>query len=333
MSSDLRVAVLGAGVSGLTCAHELASRFATTVYYADPPMATTSAIATAIWHVYLVDPNDNAVLRWSTQTLQQLLRIGEKSPEAAVYPVRGTELFRTSVPEQPTWAGIPPYFKMMTAAEIERYEGVSWGYHIEAPLAEMVKYLPWLRGQVESRGVPILQRRVESIEELFDVADVVVNCTGLGARELCGDTEMVAVRGQWVLLDVDSMTPQAYIGDDDHPSGMSYMIPRRDGVCVGGTEEHGLEDLTFDIDVSELIRRAAETSPWLQNKTAKDVIARFVGLRPFRPSGVRLEVEESRSGPIVHNYGHGGSGFSLSWGCANDVVGLVSAEAERTASK
>jgi len=54
------------------------------------------------------------------------------------------------------------------------------------------------------------------------------------------------------------------------------------------------------------------------------VLAARVGLRPFRRSGVRLERDQLPDGRIViHNYGHGGSGFTLSWGCAREVVDLA----------
>jgi D-amino-acid oxidase len=51
------------------------------------------------------------------------------------------------------------------------------------------------------------------------------------------------------------------------------------------------------------------------------VLAERVGLRPFRKSGVRLERDQLRDGrAVIHNYGHGGGGFTLSWGCAREVL-------------
>jgi D-amino-acid oxidase len=52
------------------------------------------------------------------------------------------------------------------------------------------------------------------------------------------------------------------------------------------------------------------------------VIGHLVGLRPRRPA-VRLELERRDGKAIIHNYGHGGAGISLSWGCAQEVVELV----------
>ena len=58
---------------------------------------------------------------------------------------------------------------------------------------------------------------------------------------------------------------------------------------------------------------------------ALDVVRHGVGLRPSRKGGVRLEKEMLLGGGavVVHNYGHGGEGYQISWGCAGDVVGLV----------
>ena len=48
------------------------------------------------------------------------------------------------------------------------------------------------------------------------------------------------------------------------------------------------------------------------------MLGHAVGVRPARPA-VRLE----RAGDVVHCYGHGGAGVTLSWGCADEVIRLV----------
>jgi D-amino-acid oxidase len=212
---------------------------------------------------------------------------------------------------------------MLTAEDLNSFPGAKWGYELDAPLAEMSQYLPWLKSRAEGLNVMFLRRKLLSLRELVSEYDVVVNCTGLGARKLCSDDGLVGVRGQYVLIDGNSLTPQYYVGDDEHPDGMSYMIPRRDGVCVGGTEEYGVEDLSFNLDVQKLLERVSETSPWLRALSPENVRARYIGLRPYRAQGVRLEAERLDECILVHNYGHGGSGFSLSWGCAREVRELV----------
>ena len=62
----------------------------------------------------------------------------------------------------------------------------------------------------------------------------------------------------------------------------------------------------------------------LLNIDKPKVFAERVGLRPFRKSGVRLERDQLSDGrTVIHNYGHGGAGFTLSWGCAEEVCGLA----------
>ena len=59
------------------------------------------------------------------------------------------------------------------------------------------------------------------------------------------------------------------------------------------------------------------------------IVKETVGLRPFRASGPRIGKEELGSKTIVHNYGHGGSGWSLSWGTGNMARELVLSTGER----
>ncbi len=319
----MRVAVLGCGVVGLTAAVELSRSADVSVLYDRPLLETTSAIATAIWHVYLVDPNDTRVLRWAQRSLERYLDIATHSPEAGVSLVTGVELFRKSKRMVPPWWHIPPRFRLLDDTELRIYPGARWGYEICAPLADMYQYLPWLSDRARTRGVQFVEGHVARMEDLAGAFDVVVNCTGLRAREILRDDGLQPVRGQYLVLERGDDCPAAYVGDDDNPGGMSFAIPRCHDICVGGTEEYGVESLEFEADEAAMIRRAGELFPWLR-AAGRRVLRRVVGLRPFRAAGVRLELETSASGiRVVHNYGHGGSGFSLAWGCAADVRTLV----------
>jgi len=63
--------------------------------------------------------------------------------------------------------------------------------------------------------------------------------------------------------------------------------------------------------------------------TPDRIIAIDVCTRPFRAQGPRIEAERVGDHTIVHNYGHGGSGWSLSWGSAAEALQLVRATGER----
>jgi glycine/D-amino acid oxidase-like deaminating enzyme len=269
-----------------------------------------------------------------------------KEPLAGVELVLGVELYRNSgpPPQVPTWSHIPRVFRLLSQGEVDSYNDLAligltenevlllknnqvvWGYQIEAPAADMTKYLSWLVGGAKRQGVQIIEKRLESLKDIFGDVEIIVNCSGFGARELVNDRDFTPYKGQYFVLKGSQQSPKDYIGDDYHPGGMAYMIPRLGEVMVGGCAEKGSEDLKLTLDWSQTIRKAGLYAPWLRTCTLKDQ-ARLpvVGIRPARASGVRLEIDPvSTPVPVIHNYGHGGSGFSLSWGCAEAVKILIS---------
>jgi D-amino-acid oxidase len=320
----MRVAIVGAGVVGLSSALALSAEHEIEIFAAQESLGTTSAVATAIWHLYLVDPGEERILKWASVALRRFLELARNEPASGITVIRGVELFRHRPPLKPPWAEIVPHFRLLEGHEIERFSGVVGGYEVDAPLADMTRYLPWLRGLCAARGIQVRRVKLVRLEDIPSHFDLVVNCAGLGARDLVADSSLQAVRGQYLVLTRPSDQHLDYVGDDDNPRGMAYMIPREFEVCVGGTEEYGVEDLRFDEDVVSMLSRAAECAPIVCAFSEADVIRKVVGLRPFREGGPRLEHSVLRDGrPVVHNYGHGGSGFTLSWGCAQAVVDLV----------
>ena len=143
-----------------------------------------------------------------------------------------------------------------------------------------------------------------------------INCAGIGARTLVPDADLEPHRGQVAIV------PKLDLGHavvcDDFP--LMYAIPRANDCVFGGTNE--LSD-HHDVDPATTSRIVAGCSRVLKIDKPK-VLAERVGLRPFRKSGVRLERNRLRDGrTVIHNYGHGGSGFTLSWGCAKKVFDLA----------
>ena len=150
-----------------------------------------------------------------------------------------------------------------------------------------------------------------SLAALPQTEDVVVNCGGLGSRRLAGDLDVQPVRGQVVV--VDGLDLARWWLD---AAGPTYVVPRTDTVVVGGTVEEGDWSRTPSPEAAaEIIRRGTRLVPRL---ASAHVRAHRVGLRPVRPS-VRLEAE----GRVVHCYGQGGAGVTVSWGCADEVAALV----------
>jgi D-amino-acid oxidase len=190
-----------------------------------------------------------------------------------------------------------------------------------APAVDMSLHLPWLAGRLRALGGTVERREVASLDELE--ADAVVNCAGLGARELAGDNSLVAVRGQ--VLRVVAPDVREWLLDQSDPGRLVYVVPRVNDVVLGGTADEADEDLRPDPATTEAIRaRCAALIPALRDAPVVDVA---VGLRPSRPA-VRLDAE----GRVVHCYGHGGAGVTLAWGCAGEVAALLGAGGRRYAA-
>lgn len=108
----------------------------------------------------------------------------------------------------------------------------------------------------------------------------------------------------------------------DTDDGMGYVIPQTDTIVLGGTFQ--LNDWNTESnenDTQKILRMCSQALPALAD--VRDMKVQ-VGLRPYRDDGVRLEHEKTDDGiDVIHCYGHSGSGMTLSWGCAKDVVELI----------
>ena len=311
----MRCTVVGAGVSGLSCAVKLLEAGHEVVVISDRfSPDTVSDIAAAIWYPFLTAPADRAD-GWGIATYAELERLSEREPQSGVRMRDGREYLRQAV-DPPEWSEDIAAFRILDDSEIP--EGYVFGWQFRAPVIEMQLYMPWLRSRVEALGGSFVQSFVEDLSEVS--GEVVVNCVGLGARELCGDEEVRPVRGQVIFIDQDPG-----IGHfDQQPETLTYTIPRSDVTVLGGTAQ--VDDWGMDIRAEDdkLILSKVEAL-WPELDRSR-IIGGAVGLRPSR-SEVRLEVEYIDERKVVHNYGHGGAGVTLSWGCAEEVANLVSQSA------
>jgi len=192
------------------------------------------------------------------------------------------------------------------------------GFRATMPLVDMPRYLDYLLARLAAAGVAIEFRRLGSLTEAADEAPVVVNCTGLGARELAGD-DVRPVFGQHVVLTNPGL--DELLMELTTAAEWTSYFPHPERIVCGGISVPDRADRTPDPDVTErILRRCRELEPRLHDAEVIEVVT---GLRPAR-GAVRVEAEPLGTAWCVHDYGHGGNGVSLSWGCAREVVALAS---------
>ena len=312
------VAIIGAGVSGLTSGVVLAESGRPAVLFAaGQGTDTTSAAAAAIWYPYDVEP-PNRVMPWALETFELLKELSETDPASGVSMVELRTFTRRRSIAIPDWA-VRLGARKLADDELSIGPGATRfrdGFVLPVPLTDTTIYLEYLRQRFLAAGGSIETRRFTALPEVSREFDVIINCSGIGARELVPDDRLEPHRGQVALVPRFKM--RFAVVCDDPP--LMYAVPRSSDCLFGGTnavsarrEADPAETVAI---VQECVRVLGITTP--------AVIGERVGLRPFRSGGVRLEKTQLSDGRfVIHNYGHGGAGFTLSWGCAREAVSLL----------
>ena len=319
-----RVAIIGGGVSGLTCAVSFAERgFRTAIFAEQIGQQTTSGAAAALWFPYDAEPIAK-VIPWALATYKMLVAL-VKDPRSGVSMIELHQYCRIGEIQIPDWAGpfvistdLPVMSSEVETSLIISESAFSSGFAINVPLMDTTIYLDYLANRFQKAGGAINANvRFDKLEDVDLKFDLIINCVGIGARELVHDVDLEPHRGQVAIVPkIDKM--KCAIVCDDAP--LMYAIPRTNDCVFGGTNE--ISDKLM-VDPTSTTRIVAECSRVLKIDNPRALEER-VGLRPFRKSGVRLEKEKLRDGRLViHNYGHGGSGFTLSWGCGENVLQIA----------
>ena len=318
------VAIIGAGVSGLTCGVLFAERgFRSAIFAEQIGQATTSGAAAALWFPYDAEPVAK-VIPWALATYKVLVDL-TKNPRSGVSMIELRQYCRTGEIQIPDWA---KPFVISTASSVipsgvegsldVSGSGFSSGFSLNVPLMDTTIYLDYLVSRFQKAGGVINTNvRFEKLEDVDPKFDLVINCAGIGAHELVGDVDLEPHRGQVAIVPrIDDIN--CAIVCDDAP--LMYAIPRTNDCVFGGTNEISND---LDANPTTTIAIVSECARILKIDNPR-ILRERVGLRPFRKSGVRLEREKLSDGrTVIHNYGHGGSGFTLSWGCAENVFQLV----------
>jgi D-amino-acid oxidase len=310
------VAAVGAGVIGLTTAVQFAEAgWNVQILTRDLPAGTTSAAAGAMWGPYLVEPRDR-VHTWATHSLRVFTRLAQ-IPGTGARLTSGIEAART-ITEPPEFLSMLNDVRVCDPGDLP--PGFMTGWRYTVPLIDMDLYLPYLQDRLTAARGIIRQHAITDLSEAAHYAPVVVNATGLGARQLAGDTSLTPIRGQLVVMDNPGIT-EFFTEDTGWSPDLLHLYPHGDRLVLGGVAQDGNWDLQPDPDTTRaIIERCASIDPRI---AALPVTDQRVGLRPTRPA-IRCEPDTTTRGyHLLHNYGHGGAGVSLSWGCGSDITELA----------
>jgi len=323
---ERNVAIIGAGVSGLTCGLVLAEHgYRTAIFAKDIGQQTTSSVAAAVWFPYHVEPAER-VIPLALETYRVLLDLA-RSPESGVSMIESRQFLRTGEIEIPDWAirlGAQRLSSVETGLrpiqDRAQRGGNSFqsGFSLRVPLTDTTIYLDYLTARFRKAGGETHANvRFEKVEDVDAAFDLVINCAGIGARDLLHDVDLEPRRGQIAIVPRIEGLSCAIVCDD---APLMYAIPRTNDCVFGGTNELSANLAADPTITSQIVEECSR----VLNIERPRVLTERVGLRPFRRSGVRLERDQSRHGrTVIHNYGHGGAGFTLSWGCAREVLELT----------
>uniref|UniRef100_A0A914CE51 FAD dependent oxidoreductase domain-containing protein n=1 Tax=Acrobeloides nanus TaxID=290746 RepID=A0A914CE51_9BILA len=323
----LKIAIIGQGVSGVSCALAILERFpdVQVTLFGDRPFEKITSYGPP-GH-FEIDSKPN-FKRWATVTFERFAQIyKEHSPEeTGVKLVTNYSMSDTKEKLEEFEkhnADVVYNFKWLSERERTSIFAHPKKYviHYTAYNSEGRKYVPWMKNQCESKGAKFVTRKISSVKELGDEFDLVINCGGLNGGKLAGDDDSVfPVRG--VGFEVDAIWHKHMIDFDE---STTYTIPKGNTVFLGTVRQpHRYDTEVTEEDRRDILGRYYENHPIF--KSAK-IISEWCGLRPDRPT-VRVEhkQEVSNNGKrfhLIHDYGHGGNGFVLHWGCAQEVANFV----------
>ena len=318
LAAKEEVLVLGAGVSGLSTGLLLLDEgYRVNIWAKDLPPNTTSNAAAAVWYPFHVDPPEK-VAEWAGKTLDFFLEHVINDEKSGVYRNKIIEIFPNEEPD-PFWKKQVKTFERLRGRDLP--QGYNDGYTVEGVVMVTDIYMQYLINKFKERGGVIERKTVNNLEEVVHNHKLVVNCTGMGSRELAHDFNLYPCRGQIIRVENNGFPYTVF--EEKGPNSLAYIIPRKDDIILGGTLGNE-DDWSLEINpqtTQEILKRCSALYPEVEK--AK-VLGAKVGLRPGRKGGIRLESESLNGGTVIHNYGHGGAGFTLSWGCSSVVVDMIS---------
>src|SRR5947207_1913219 len=176
---ERRVAIVGAGVSGLTCGVLFAERgYRTAIFAKETGQQTTSGAAAALWFPYDAEPAKK-VIRWALQTYKVLVDL-TKDARSGVSMIELRQFSRTSEIQIPQWA------IRLGGRQIDRHKVLSAftsGFTLNVPLMDTTTYLEYLAKRFLAAGGAVNGNvRFEKLEDVSPEFNLVINCSGIDGK-------------------------------------------------------------------------------------------------------------------------------------------------------
>ncbi|XP_013183809.2 D-amino-acid oxidase [Amyelois transitella] len=321
-----KVAILGGGVNGFANAVKIKEKFRdfeVVLISKDFSPYTTGDGSGGLWYPYLCGDKtpERILMRWGCETYRLLHKLWlEGGHNVSLVPMYYLHQ-RKETYRRPMWASHVFGYHELGPKELQYFsKRYSSQYVAGEMFTSFVSRPPTIISYLEKRFLElngkIIHADITSLsDDILKDYDVLINCTGLGARTIVADKTVYPIRGQ--IARVKAPWLCEVVMDNDREN---YILPNADFCVLGGThQENDYNTHVYIVDSDMVINGCTDIIPSLKNA---EVLSEWVGLRPGR-NEVRLEAEERDNKLIIHNYGHGGSGLTLFWGCATDVLAIL----------
>ena len=306
-----KVTVVGSGIVGLTSAILLQEAgFQVKIIAREKFDKTVSSKVGAIWFPFEILPKEKTN-SWARMAYERYESEHTENNGLSFIPF----ITAYNAESNTDWTSQLPQGRVREAFSNELPDGMEKAFISIVPLAEPLKYLPNLFQQFLDNGGSFYQQEIISLAETSELDEYVINCTGMGAKKLCQDNALHPMRGQ--ILRCVSL-PLISFANTLNKGALSYVIQRSEDCIVGGTDYENDWNEEIDPKDTALILERLKLAGV---KDKPEILEEIVGFRPRR-NEVRFEFDPFYPN-VFHNYGHGGAGFTVAWGCAIELADIM----------
>ncbi|KJH43031.1 FAD dependent oxidoreductase [Dictyocaulus viviparus] len=324
LTEMLRIAVIGEGVVGVSSALAIRKKWRDvqiTVFHDRPFEKTCSAMPAGLFR--FDNMNDRldakATFDWYAELCRQLP--GSLTGVKLLSGHIQSDSKETLLAQERAYGDIVCNFRYLSDEErhILFQNPSKYAIHFSSFAAEGNRYVPFLKNQLLNDGVVFIQKTIQNVDELSEDFDIIINSAGLNAGKLAGDDNGVyPIRG--IVFEVEAPWHKHF----NYRDFTTFSIPKNNCVVIGSVKQANRFDTEItDEDRHDIWQRYEELHPAMKNM---NIIGEWCHLRPARQS-IRVEKVEkmTKAGKrytVIHNYGHGGHGFTVGWGTALRVAAL-----------